>query len=97
MFSIESKIFKEKLIEVINNCDLPVSLAYYIVKDVYNEYKVYYQEFDDPLIYERRVKGKNNPQDIAFYSSDVHEKPQRSKVKETAIMKDINNVRKRRS
>lgn len=63
---------------------------------IQNEYKVYYQEYDDPSIYERRLKGRNNPQDIAFYSSDLHEKPQRSKVKETAIMKDINNVKKRR-
>ena len=44
MFSIESKIFKEKLIEVINNCDLPVSLAYYIVKDVYNELNFLYTQ-----------------------------------------------------
>ena len=39
---------------------------------IQNEYVSYYQDFDDSNIYMRRLKGRNDPKDIAFYSSDTH-------------------------
>lgn len=37
-----------------------------------NEYIAYYEDFDDSNIYMRRMKGRDNPSDIALYSSDTH-------------------------
>lgn len=39
---------------------------------IQNEYVAFYEDFDDSNIYMRRLKGRKNPSDIAFYSSDTH-------------------------
>ena len=39
---------------------------------IQNEYMMYYEDFDDSNIYMRRLKGRNDPKDIAFYASDLH-------------------------
>lgn len=42
MFYIEGERYKQQLIELANNCNLPVNLAYFITKDFCNElYNVY--------------------------------------------------------
>lgn len=44
MFGRNSEIYREKLIKTINECNLPLALGYYILKDVFLEVQNIYFE-----------------------------------------------------
>ena len=38
-FSLEQ--YKNQLVDITNNCNLPIGVAYYVFKDVFKEYKLF--------------------------------------------------------
>ena len=44
-FSVQSEMFKQTLIDTINSSNLPLSMAFYILKDVFQDVESYYQQY----------------------------------------------------
>lgn len=44
MFELKAEKYRKELYQVINNSELPVSLAYYILKDIIKELENIYQQ-----------------------------------------------------
>jgi hypothetical protein len=53
----KAKAFEEKLIELINSCELPVEMAYYIVKNQLLELELLYNN----VLYSRQITPSLNP------------------------------------
>lgn len=44
MYGQNSEIYRERLIQTINECNLPLALGYYVLKDVFSEVQNLYYE-----------------------------------------------------
>ena len=43
--SVQTELFKQTLIDTINNSGLPIGMAYYVVKDVFADVDAYYHQY----------------------------------------------------
>ena len=43
--SVQTELFKQTLIDTINNSGLPIGIAYYVVKDVFADIDTYYHQY----------------------------------------------------
>ena len=44
--SVQTELFKQTLIDTINNSGLPIGMAYYVVKDVFADIDTYYHQYE---------------------------------------------------
>lgn len=78
MFELKAERYKQSLYQIINNSELPVSLAYYIFKDILRELEIVYQQNITQQIEdeEKCVDKETHEMKIPLITEKVEEEPE---------------------
>ena len=72
--SVQTELFKQTLIDTINNSGLPIGMAYYVVKDVFADIDTYYHQYVTKQ-YEEMQKQQAEAANASAPSTNESEEP----------------------